>query len=217
MTLPTIIKICGITDPQLAANAVRLGADYIGIVMNKCSTRYVNMDQAKQIAASVNNASGIPVAVFVDTPANEMIAICNECNINTVQLHGETSRKEHRYLPHTFQRIYVMPVNQDGIPLPDLDSGLDYLDEKRDFILFDGVTGGSGQTFKWNDFKYTGNLPMLVAGGLTPNNVATAMSLLEPSGVDVSSGVEKMQGIKDLELIRKFIKNALKGDNHVKC
>lgn len=210
MNPSTIIKICGIIDPELAVNAVRLDANYIGIVMDKHSKRYVNIQQAKVIANSVNKAGGVPIAVFVDTPANEMLAICGECDIKTVQLHGSISRKEHRHLPHSFERIYTIPVNQNGIPCPDIDDGLEHLDDKRDFILFDGVKGGSGQAFNWNRFKHTSKFPFLLAGGLTPDNVATAINTLRPNGVDVSSGVEKKLGLKDIKLIKQFIENAKK-------
>jgi len=208
MNASTLIKICGITNPKLAAEAVHLNAYYIGIVMDEHSKRYVTVDQAKLIADSVKNAGGIPVAVFVDTPINEIISICEACDIKTVQLHGKKSRKEHHYLPHAFQRIYVMHVNQDGILYPDNGCELEYLDQKRDFILFDTNKGGSGQSFNWNVFKYTGKLPFFLAGGLTPNNIGTAIKALQPNGVDVSSGVETAPGIKDLQLIKRFIQSA---------
>ncbi|WP_423063988.1 phosphoribosylanthranilate isomerase [Candidiatus Paracoxiella cheracis] len=212
-----IIKICGITDPGLAAETVRLGAHYIGIIMYEHSKRYVNVLQAKYIAAAVKDAGGIPVAVFVDTPPHEIKSICKICDIDTVQLHGSISRKGHQYLPESFQRIYVMHVNDDGSLNPDADHGLNYLDKKRDFILFDGVKGGSGQFVNWNNFTYDGMFHYLVAGGLTPENVSSVISLLHPSGVDVSSGVEQTPGVKDKHLIKQFIDSAKQSTKHVVC
>src|SRR3990167_4033618 len=132
-----LIKICGITDPNIARDAITLGATYIGLVMYTKSKRYVPLPLANTIAYAVKKQGGIPVAVFVDADAKQMQMICDYCDMNTVQLHGAVSRKNHYLLPDTYQRIYVRPVNQVGIMQTDDDAGLAYLNEKRDKLLFD--------------------------------------------------------------------------------
>lgn len=216
MNQTTIIKICGITDPELAATAVKLGTHYVGIMMYNLSKRYVNLNTAKTIAAHVTRAGGIPVGVFVDTPAHEIKSICQLCDINVVQLHGDISRRGHQYLPESLQRIYVLHVNDDGTINADTTHGLEYLDNQRDMLLFDGLKGGSGRVFNHNKFSYHGKIPFLCAGGLNPDNISTAIVTMRPYGVDVSSGVENAHGVKDKMLIKQFINNVNQSVNHVK-
>ena len=218
MNTNPIIKICGIRDPQLAVEAVKMGADYIGIMMHKPSKRYVDMKTAKNIADAVKRANGIPIAVFVDTPAQEIKIICENLAVNVVQLHGAISRKGHRYLPEFIKRIYVVHVDNDGNIHQDINSDLKNLNKQRDLLLFDAIKGGNGKQFPYNNFHTTNfpallgeareGLPFLLAGGLTPDNVSSAIATVKPQGVDVSSGVERSPGIKDKTLIKRFITHA---------
>jgi len=202
-----MIKICGICDPAIAKQSVKIGANWIGIVFHPPSPRFVNLDQAAEIAMSTLTAGGTPVAVFVDQTAEEMHRICKAANINAVQLHGTQSRAQHHLLSDHYQRIYVQSVTQSGEIILD-DDGLRYLDPDRDFILIDHVESGKGKTFNWSQFKYNLPFPWFLAGGLSPSNVALALKVLTPSGVDVASAVENGLGKKDLLLIESFIKTA---------
>ena len=208
----TFVKICGLRDPALAAEAVKMGADYIGIMMHEASSRYVTIETAREIVSAVKQANGTPVAIFVDTPAEAMKTICEDLNIDVVQLHGDISRKAHPALPQHIKRIYVMHVNADGSVQYDPNNGVQYLNKERDLLLFDGITGGSGKQFSYENFHM--NLPTppelsyFLAGGLTPENVASAITATKPYGVDVSSGVESSPGVKEKTRIKRFIENA---------
>lgn len=201
----TLIKICGIRDPSMATFAAQAGADFIGIVFHPTSKRFVEIEQATEIAAAAKQAGAQPVGVFVDTNAEMILKICQIARINTVQLHGDIARQQHHLLPPSFKRIYARTVDQNGQIENDKDGGLNYLDEDRDYLLFDNIQAGSGKTFDWSKFNYIGNFPWFFSGGLTIDNVGNAIQQFQPTAIDVSSGVEKSPGEKDKDLILKFI------------
>lgn len=202
-----IIKICGICDPVMSAQAALAGAHFIGVIFHPLSPRYVSLEQAAAIAAAATQAGAIPVAVFVDHSAVEMRKICEITHIQTVQLHGANARQQHHLLPEAYQRIYVQHVAEDGTLL--LDEGLQYLNAKRDLLLIDHMQPGQGNTIK-PFFHYDLPFPWLLAGGLTSTNVVAAMQTRQPNGVDVSSGVESSRGHKDIGLIQQFIQTVLR-------
>lgn len=201
----TLIKICGVRDPNIASFAAQMGADFIGIILHPESKRYVELDQAIEIATAAKQAGAKPVGVFVNANAETILRICQIAQINIVQLHGDISRQQHHLLPSSFRRIYVRAVDQNGQIQNDIDEGLNYLDEERDYLLFDNIQAGSGKIFNWANFSYMGNMPWFFSGGLTIDNVAHAIQQFRPTGVDVSSGVEITPGEKDKDLILKFI------------
>ena len=209
----TLIKICGIRDPNIATFAAQAGADFIGIIFHPASKRFVEIDQAIKIAAAAKRAGAQPVGVFVDTNADSILKICQIARINIVQLHGHIARQQHHLLPPSFKRIYVQTVDQNGNILNDKDGGLVYLDEDCDYVLFDNIQAGSGKTFDWAKFSYKGKMPWFFSGGLTIDNVGNAIQQFQPTAVDVSSGVEKTPGEKDQDLIYQFI-DAVKSRNH---
>lgn len=211
----TKIKICGLRDAELAKQAAIAGADYIGIIFHPASKRYASLEQASQIVAALKLTSSKPIAVFTEHTAADMLAICQALGINIVQLHGSTARQQHQLLPVNFQRIYVQTVLANGSIATDVDKGLFHCRPERDFVLFDAIQPGGGQTFDWKKFNYSGNFPWFLAGGLTANNVTTALQLLHPFAVDVSSGVENAQQQKDIGLIQAFI-STVKGVNNDK-
>lgn len=198
-----IIKICGINSPAIAKMAAIAGANYIGLVFHPDSPRYIHPADAREISRAAREHGATPVAIFVNHHADAMQNICKIAEINTVQLHGDNSRREHHLLPDDYQRIMVQSINENGELQNDIE--LNSLFPERDFILIDHCNPGSGKTFSWKDFKYDLSFPWLLAGGLTNSNVKNAINLLQPNGVDVSSGVEMERGKKDMELIKKFI------------
>lgn len=200
-----VIKICGLKDPDIAVEAVRLGAAYIGLMMYQQSKRYIDIDTATIIADVVKAVNGIPVNVFVDATADEMLANCQKTGVTVVQLHGAIARREHHKLPNEIQRIYVLHVDSSGHILEDVDEGISTLNSQRDLLLFDGVKGGSGQPFAWEKFVNPYTIPFFLAGGLSTDNVATAIKICRPNGVDVSSHVENKKGDKDKNRIAAFI------------
>lgn len=201
----TFIKICGVTDPYVAAQTAELGADFIGIIFHAQSSRYVSVANAIPIAAAIREAGAIPVAVFVNHTASEMETICHATEINTVQLHGAIAKAYQAQLPAHYKRIYAQQVNALGETLPEYH--LKGLIPERDWLLIDASTSGSGQPFNWHTFEYQHtNFRWFLAGGLSALNVKEAYQKLKPTGVDVSSHVESYQGQKDLRLIKNFIK-----------
>jgi len=199
----SIIKICGIRDPDMAAQAATAGANLIGIIFHPESPRYVSLNEATAISHAATKAGASPVAVFVNQTENEMRHICETADIHIVQLHGAIARTHHHLLPDTYQKIYVQGVSENG--KLQTDAGLRYLDPDRDLILIDHSDPGRGNTFNYQGFHYDLPFPWLLAGGLTPGTVLAAINDLQPDGVDVSSGVETSRGNKDIFLIQQFI------------
>lgn len=201
-----LIKICGITDPETAAATAQAGADFMGLIFFPKSRRYVGLEQATLITRAVKEGGSIPVAVFVNQSADEMLELCEATGIETVQLHGDRPRAEHHLLPRHYRRIYVSTVSPAGIIDEDRTGGLAYCQPQRDYRLFDNTEGGKGQVFDWEQFTYMGSLPWGLAGGLNQDNVAIALAKYPLNLVDVSSGVEDSQGRKDIDKIRAFIR-----------
>lgn len=196
----TLVKICGITSPEMATYAAKRGAAYIGIVLCQKSVRYVSLDNAKIIAEAAKLAGAIPVAVFTETNADEIVRMANVIGVDVVQLHGRLSRAALTDLQQKFQVIYAV---DDSHQIPST------LRSDKDFLLFDGVQPGSGQILNWTEIKLPKNMRCFLAGGLTAKNVAEAISIVKPYVVDVSSGVERAPGVKDEALINSFIESVL--------
>ena len=192
------IKICGLRDHFVAREAALLGADFIGLVFHPASKRYVSLTEAKAICTALIDTPAKPVAIFTEHSVKEMQAICEECAIDTLQLHGTRSRAEHAALPSQYQRIYVSSLSEANTIPP-------ACDPMRDYLLFDSDIPGSGIAFDWNTFQYTGPFRLFLAGGLNPLNVRTAIQKCRPAGIDVSSGVESASGKKELSLIQQLI------------
>ena len=199
------IKICGIRDPDMAKEAVLAGADFIGIIFHPPSKRCVSIAQATDIASAVKAQGAKPVAVFVDHSSEQMAQICQETDIQMVQLQSDRAKSQHHRLPADYRRIYVQSVAANGRLDPDEAGGLSYCHPIRDYLLFDNREGGKGQPFNWEAFHYQGTFPWGLAGGLTVDNVKIALKKYPLALVDVSSGVENAHGEKDKALIRQFI------------
>jgi len=208
-----LIKICGIQTMEMASVAAKAGANFVGMIFHPSSKRFVPDYIAKPICEAVEDCGAKMVGVFVDHLAYEMFDICELTGIKIVQLHGIFAKREAYKLPQHIQRIYVINVDYNG---KILDAGdkqyIDQLDYKRDFLLFDGIQSGSGRAFDFNQFKCTYNVPFFLAGGLNINNVEKAIMVVQPDGVDVSSGVENIYGVKAPALIRQFILEAKKAE-----
>ena len=207
-----IVKICGIKEPIMAKQAAMAGANLIGIIFHPPSPRYIHLEQAASIAKAARTAGAAPVGIFVNHTHVEMLHICNTVNLDIVQLHGETARAQHHFLPDHFKRIYVQNIIDKG--KYSSDDKLTSLDPHRDFILIDHADPGKGHAINGSQFHYDLPFPWILAGGLSHTNVVKVISDLQPNGVDVSSGVESSRGNKDIVLIKKFI-NDVRGFEHV--
>jgi phosphoribosylanthranilate isomerase len=203
------IKICGVTNEADARQAALLGADAIGLNFFAPSPRYVEPGKLEVILRELPLFVDA-VGVFVDHRLRQAMEVANPFGrIRTLQWHGEE-----RELGNTFpfRLIAAFPVRDQGSLLTitrylDLCRGLGQLPAA---ILVDahvpGQYGGTGQLAPWKllaDFQP--GLPLLLAGGLTPDNVAEAVRIVRPYGVDVASGVELSPGLKDQEKMRRFI------------
>jgi phosphoribosylanthranilate isomerase len=200
-----LIKICGVMSSEVATTAVNNGANYIGIMFHPESKRYVSIALAKEIARTVKKLGATPVGVFVNQNSLQIQEICEACDIDVVQLHGDNSRAAEALLPDHLIKIYVLQVNFEGkqSELPKSHQ----LNLDRDFLLYDSEQPGIGKTFPLKNFKPNANFRYFIAGGLAVNNVKDIVQTTKAHGVDVSSGVEK-NGEKSSELICQFIKNA---------
>lgn len=197
----TRIKICGISRSQDAEYAASLGVDALGFVFYPSSPRAVTARQALEIGA------GLPsfvnrVALFLDPEPSEVEAVIETLRPELLQFHGgETADFCRRFaLPY----IKAVPMG-DGVDL--LRWAQDYGDARA--LLLDshrlGEAGGSGRSFDWDVVQHF-DRPIILAGGLRPDNVAEAIARVRPYAVDVSSGVEESPGIKDHAAMTAFVK-----------
>lgn len=207
--MATAVKICGITRPEDALAAARAGAHAIGLVFYAKSPRNVTPARAAEIIRVVPPFV-TTVGLFVNAEAEEIRRVLAEAPVNLLQFHGEETPEFCRQ----FKRPYVMAVRMKaGVDL--LQYARDYHDAKA--LLLDnyveGLHGGSGVAFDWSLIPRGLPLPVILSGGLTPENVAEAVRRVRPSAVDVSSGVESAKGIKDAQKIAAFIKGVRSGDS----
>ncbi|HUR91582.1 MAG TPA: phosphoribosylanthranilate isomerase [Gemmatimonadaceae bacterium] len=202
----TAIKFCGMTRSEDAAEASRLGAAYVGSIFAP-SARRVSPDQAATVWAAAHGAR--KVGVFGDASVGEILAAANESGLDVIQLHARTRDGTIEGLRSSFRgEIWaVLRVGEAGVLTDAGESAL------ADAILVDSYSesglGGTGRAFDWGREseairRLRGDKPLIVAGGLDPDNVGAAISALGPDVVDVSSGVEFAPGIKDHARMRAF-------------
>ncbi len=203
-TMTPKIKICGITNLEDAQVAVEAGADAIGFIFYQKSPRYVQSAIAKSIIRHLPPFI-LPVGVFVNESLEGVREIFDTCGLALAQLHGDES-------PEFCESVH-RPVLR-AVRLRDRGSFLALAEYKgrigvRGFVVdafSEEAYGGTGQTTDWSlAHEAAQAAPILLAGGLTPHNVAEAIQQVTPYGVDVSSGVESKPGKKDHEKIRAFI------------
>ena len=196
------VKICGTTSLKDAFLAVESGADAIGFIFYKMSPRNISQKEAKEIILQLPPFIET-VGVFVNETSDKINRIAEQCKLNSIQLHGEES-------PALCRRVKRKVIKAFRVKNADsLKSIASY--KVSGFLLDsynDGSKGGTGQVFDWNlALRVKKQGPVILAGGLNPYNVFTAIHRVKPYGVDVCSGVENSPGIKDHEKIRAFIKS----------
>lgn len=198
------VKICGITNVKDARNAARLGADALGFNFFKGSPRYIRPERAKAIIAALPPFV-LTVGVFVDEDPDRMLEVCAQCGLDAVQMHGDEA-----------PRVVHAVTGVRRIKALRIESAQDVMLCRRyrvDAYLLDakapGEYGGTGKTFNWELARDAGQFgPVILAGGLKPENVADAVAIVQPYAVDVASGVETSPGEKDKEMMAAFIRNA---------
>jgi phosphoribosylanthranilate isomerase len=197
----TRIKICGITSVEDALAATRLGADAIGLVFYPPSPRYVEVEQAAEIAAALPPFV-TTVALFVNADEQTIADVVSRVRIDLIQFHGN----ECKDYCGMHQRPYIKAVRMsDDV---DLDKQLNDFSQARGLLLDTykaGVPGGTGEQFNWDRVPAHVADKIILAGGLTPENVKDAVAQVHPYAVDVSGGVESAPGKKDTEKMARFI------------
>ncbi len=210
----TRVKICGITRIEDALAAAELGADAIGLVFFEKSPRHLGLAQARAIARALPPFV-TTVALFVDPAPAEVEAVLEAVGPDLLQFHGAEAPAFCRQ----FRRPYLKAVRVR--PETDLLQYAAAYDEARGLLLdayVEGAEGGTGHRFDWDLIPESLPRPIVLAGGLTPDNVAQAVRQVRPWAVDVSSGVEAakgnntLKGIKDAAKIAAFIKEARNAD-----
>lgn len=220
----TLVKICGVSDPRHARAAAALGADFVGMVFAP-SRRQVTMGQAERIAAALGKGEQAPyiqprtdaveealrcrrpllVGVFADQDADTMNAIAEQCFLDMIQLSGS---EPWEMCLHLSRPVLKCMKVRPGQPAEEVMAAIG----RGALVLLDpyveGSYGGAGVTLDWSiAAQVAASHPIMLAGGLTPENVAEAIRIVRPWAVDVSSGVET-DGAKDVEKMRAFIQAA---------
>ncbi|MDO8847602.1 MAG: phosphoribosylanthranilate isomerase [Coriobacteriia bacterium] len=198
----TRIKICGLTRPEDAAAAVAAGADAVGVVLAP-SRRQLTIDQAAEVLADVPPFVA-RVGVFVDAHADDVWEAVSRLELTAVQFHGDEAPETCEMAPApVIKALRVGP----GFGIASTDAYRGVVSALLLDTLVAGEAGGTGVAFDW--YAVAGRLPewapVVLAGGLGPENVAEAVRALRPYTVDVSSGVESAPGVKDHRLIEEFV------------
>jgi phosphoribosylanthranilate isomerase len=209
----TWVKICGITNLEDALTAVNAGADAVGFVFHEKSLRSVGAEAVREMVEELPSSVD-KVGVFVNQCEDSICSVADEAGLSAIQMHGDNEDPHVADLvaqrrPH----LKIVAGISMRHPQPDGWAMMWRPDAVHAFLVDSGgqsKLGGTGETFDWQqERKRIGVIASLgriiVAGGLTPDNVTEAMRILQPWGVDVSSGVESKPGKKDPEKVRAFV------------
>jgi len=210
----TKIKICGITNKKDAIDASELGVDMLGFVFYKKSKRYVEPKIVRDIVNELPPFTS-KVGVFANEDKDKVIEIAEECSLDVLQFHADETPD---YCAG-FSAANIGGSAYGGkdsykvikaFRIKDRDSLKGINDYGVNFYMLDAYSpedfGGTGKSFDWKmaeNFEFL--KPVILSGGLTPDNVSNAISMLSPYGVDVSSGIEDSPGRKNLDLMKRFV------------
>lgn len=209
--MKTRIKICGLTRECDVEAAVAAGADAVGFVFYPNSPRFVTVERAAELSRLIPPFVTI-TALFVNAAAETIETVLQQVPVSLLQFHGDESEKEcQRWLRPYLRAVRMKP-------------GLDLLQYATDFasaraLLLDALVegyGGGGQVFDWSLIPSGLPKPLVLSGGLTPENVGAAIRRVRPAAVDVSSGVEVSKGIKDAAKNAAFVAAVRAADNEIK-
>ncbi len=198
------VKICGITSPEQALMVQEAGADLLGLVIYAKSSRYVDIQRAAQIRQVIGPDAQC-VVLLVNAEAELVYEVIAQVKPDLLQFHGDESAEFCQQFNVPFIRAIRM---REGL---DIDAEVSCYQAEGGF-LFDAWRedqyGGTGHQFDWSRLPVSRDYPLILAGGLNPDNVAAAVTLVKPDMVDVSGGVESSPGIKDAAKVEAFVRRA---------
>lgn len=208
MNLRTRVKICGITRPEDAVEAARLGVDAIGLVFYENSPRHLSIEQAKAICQALPSFVSV-VSLFLNPEAQLVNNVLASVPVDLLQFHGH----ERGDYCRGFGRPYIKALGMASDP--GLEQRAKEYSDARGLLLDShetGAAGGTGESFDWNTIPQSFRQSIILAGGLNPQNVAAAITTVRPYAVDLSSGVEIAPGIKDAGLMAQLMKEVKRVD-----
>jgi len=202
MSARLIVKVCGLTNLEDARGALEAGADWLGFIVNGMSPRVIEPERARAIVRALPVST--VVAVMVSPTPEEALAVAREVGALRVQLH--------RVDPASWPADFPLPA-AFSVPVDPLGTLTTELPPEPHVVLLDTsdarLAGGTGRTFPWNAAAHVARTrDVLLAGGLGPDNVAEAVTRVRPFGVDASSRLERAPGLKDPELVRRYVEAA---------
>ena len=201
----TRVKICGITRPEDAHEAIRQGADAIGFVFYPNSPRYISPAIAAEIVSKIPAFVSV-VGLFVDAESGFIQEVLSKVHLDLLQFHGEELPDACRQYSRHYMKAIRVKTDTNLVQY-----ATDYWDAKA--LLLDafakGIPGGTGLVFDWSLIPQNLSLPVILAGGLNANNVGLAIQKVHPYAVDVSGGVEITKGIKDAAKIAAFMRGVI--------
>lgn len=206
------VKFCGFTQAKDVQQAIQLGADALGFVFYPPSPRAVTADQAQKLVQQVPAFVSV-VALVVNMQPSELVALANTVDFDVIQFHGDESPEQCQQLAKSVNKRWVkaLRVNQDTHDLQSIQSLTQHCAQAgASSILLDAyhkdAYGGTGERFDWSLIPKGSALPIILAGGLTPDNIDQALEL-PIQAVDVSGGIESAKGIKDAGKMAAFIRS----------
>lgn len=208
------IKVCGLSETGHTLAAAEAGADFLGLVFAP-GRRQVSPDKAREIAGAVRGLKNRPkvVGVFVNEPCDYVNKIVRQCRLDYIQLSGGETWEYCQYIESPIIKAIHIEAGASAESIcNEIEEGYRFCSDKDVLVLLDsgakGFWGGTGRTFDWGLAReVAARFPVIVAGGLNPENVAVLIKEVHPWGVDVSSGVE-INGRKDEARIRAFVRAA---------
>jgi len=208
----TRAKICGITRIEDIHSAVNAGADAIGFVFYAPSPRSVTIEQAQELAKHVPAYVQI-VGLFVNATADEIAQVLEVVPLDMLQFHGDETAEQCQQIAAQTKRRWYKAI-QVKPELDVINTIKSYQNVGASAVLLDAwhpeLKGGTGHSFDWSQFPKL-DIPLILAGGLKPDNVEDAIKTTNAYAVDVSGGVESAKGIKDQQLIEQFMQGVHRG------
>ena len=198
------VKICGITSVEQAQMVRMAGADALGLVIYEKSSRYVDVEKAAEIRAVIKPPAQA-VALLVNASEHLVTQVIDQVKPDFLQFHGDESPE----FCHQFNYPFIRAVRMR--PGLDIDAEVAAYQAQGGFLFdawSDDLYGGTGHSFDWSRLPTSRDYPLILAGGLTPANVAEAVTLIKPNMVDVSGGVESAPGVKDKTKVEAFVASA---------